>query len=267
MPAWAASATGCAPAHRRGARRRAGAARRRGAPHPQLARAAARRPRLRSRGRALDALRAAGGRVSGSRDRRADASRLAEAAAQIPGGDGRGDLDAGADGRRRQRQRPHPRGRRVRPPERDRQPAAHGHAGYFETMGIPIVKGRGLTDADRQGALKVMVISEALARAAFPGSGSDRQTNRVLRVRTGRQEPRTTRSVVGVAGDVRSRALGRGAVARVLSADRSGSGRRLGLDSAHGLHRRADDSRSPGDGRPGAPHRQQASRQGSRCFR
>ena len=41
--------------------------------------------------------------------------------------------------------------------------------GYFETLGIPIVRGRALTAADRRGGLKVMVISEALADAAFPG--------------------------------------------------------------------------------------------------
>jgi predicted permease len=41
--------------------------------------------------------------------------------------------------------------------------------GYIETMKIPLVKGRSITQADRRGAQKVMVISESLAEAAFPG--------------------------------------------------------------------------------------------------
>ena len=39
--------------------------------------------------------------------------------------------------------------------------------GYFETMGIAVVRGRALTSEDRRGSLKVMVVSESLARALF----------------------------------------------------------------------------------------------------
>ena len=79
--------------------------------------------------------------------------------------------------------------------------------GYFETMRIPIVKGRPLTNADRQGALKVMVISEALARAAFPGA--DPIGRRIACCESG-PDGKTPdfKVVVGVAGDVRSRTLG-----------------------------------------------------------
>jgi putative ABC transport system permease protein len=78
---------------------------------------------------------------------------------------------------------------------------------YFETMRIPIVKGRPLTDADRQGALKVMVISEALARAAFPGK--DPIGKRIACCESGPDgKSPDYKTVVGVAGDVRSRALG-----------------------------------------------------------
>ena len=112
--------------------------------------------------------------------------------------------------------------------------------GYFEAMRIPIVKGRPLDDADRQGALKVMVISEALARAAFPDK--DPIGKRIACCESGPDgKSPDFKVVVGVAGDVRSRALGDGPVPRVLPPNRSGAGRRLGLDSAHGLHRRPHD--------------------------
>jgi putative ABC transport system permease protein len=40
--------------------------------------------------------------------------------------------------------------------------------GYFSTMGIPRVRGRDFTDADRYGGGPVVIISEALARQSFP---------------------------------------------------------------------------------------------------
>jgi putative ABC transport system permease protein len=79
--------------------------------------------------------------------------------------------------------------------------------GYFNAMRIPIVKGRALADTDRLGALKVMVISDALARAAFPGK--DPIGLRIACCEPG-PDGKTPdfKVVVGVAGDVRSRALG-----------------------------------------------------------
>jgi putative ABC transport system permease protein len=79
--------------------------------------------------------------------------------------------------------------------------------GYFEAMRIPIVRGRPLSSADRQGALKVMVISEALAQAAFPGS--DPIGRRIACCESGPDgKSPDYKVVVGVAGDVRSRTLG-----------------------------------------------------------
>ena len=40
--------------------------------------------------------------------------------------------------------------------------------GYFSTMGIPRLRGRDFTDADRYGSDPVVIISEALARQSFP---------------------------------------------------------------------------------------------------
>lgn len=70
---------------------------------------------------------------------------------------------------------------------------------YFETMGIRMVAGRGITEEDRAGAPKVVVLSETAARALFGGA------NPVGRLVTqGRQfDAKSTLQVVGVAHDVR----------------------------------------------------------------
>lgn len=44
--------------------------------------------------------------------------------------------------------------------------------GYFETMEIPIVEGRGLGVADRRGALRAVVVNEAFAARYWPGQRS-----------------------------------------------------------------------------------------------
>jgi putative ABC transport system permease protein len=79
-------------------------------------------------------------------------------------------------------------------------------AGYFDAMRIPITRGRALTDRDRRGALKVMVISEALARAAFPNQ--DAIGRRIACCEALPDGSPGYKTVVGVAGDVRSTAPG-----------------------------------------------------------
>jgi putative ABC transport system permease protein len=78
--------------------------------------------------------------------------------------------------------------------------------GYFDAMGIPITRGRPLTDQDRRGALKVMVISEARARAAWPNE--DPIGRRIACCEAGPDGGPDFKTVVGVAGDVRSNAPG-----------------------------------------------------------
>jgi predicted permease len=78
--------------------------------------------------------------------------------------------------------------------------------GYFAAMQIPITRGRALTDQDRRGALKVMVISEALAQAAFPDQ--DPIGRRIACCEGGADGQPDFKTVVGVAGDVRSNAPG-----------------------------------------------------------
>jgi len=78
---------------------------------------------------------------------------------------------------------------------------------YFEAMSIPIVRGRALSADDRRGALKVMVISEALATAMF--GDKDPIGRRVACCESG-PDGKTPdyKTVVGVAGDVRWRGPG-----------------------------------------------------------
>jgi putative ABC transport system permease protein len=68
--------------------------------------------------------------------------------------------------------------------------------GYFGTMGIPLVRGRLFTEHDDTTAIAVMVVSEAMARAYWPGQDP-------LGKRVGWAGDDTTRAtVVGVVGDV-----------------------------------------------------------------
>jgi putative ABC transport system permease protein len=71
--------------------------------------------------------------------------------------------------------------------------------GYFEAFAIPIVKGRGFTDRDEQGATPVILLNETLARRYF---GDEDPTGQV-----------TTRGVIaGVVRDVRQEHLDRPSV-------------------------------------------------------
>jgi putative ABC transport system permease protein len=76
--------------------------------------------------------------------------------------------------------------------------------GYFETMGIALVRGRALTAEDRRGALKVMVVSESLARALF--ADADPIGRRVSCCEPGPDgKSPDFKTVVGVATDTRWR--------------------------------------------------------------
>jgi putative ABC transport system permease protein len=71
--------------------------------------------------------------------------------------------------------------------------------GYFDTMSIPLLKGRGLTDQDTSTSPNVVVISEMMARRFWPGEDPVGK-----RIATGRVEsPEDWIQVVGVVKDVR----------------------------------------------------------------
>jgi predicted permease len=71
--------------------------------------------------------------------------------------------------------------------------------GYFETMGIPLVRGRFLDQGDRAGGAPVAVISEAVARRRLPG-----RDPLGLQIQIGEN---WTYTVVGVVGNVRQISL------------------------------------------------------------
>jgi putative ABC transport system permease protein len=73
---------------------------------------------------------------------------------------------------------------------------------YFATMGIPLVAGRGFTAADTEQSPLVVVVSQSLARRAWPGTSP---IGRKLLV--GRFP--AFAEVVGIAGDVKNNGLAR----------------------------------------------------------
>jgi putative ABC transport system permease protein len=67
--------------------------------------------------------------------------------------------------------------------------------GFFETLGVPVLAGRGFEDGDRQGGERVVVVNQSLARLLWPGG--DAVGKRIYwGGTTGR-----TRTVIGVTGD------------------------------------------------------------------
>src|SRR6185437_3738592 len=71
--------------------------------------------------------------------------------------------------------------------------------GYFDTMGIPLLKGRQLTDQDTSTSPNVVVISETMARRFWPGEDPIGK-----RISAGRVEkPEDWIQVVGIVKDVR----------------------------------------------------------------
>jgi putative ABC transport system permease protein len=77
---------------------------------------------------------------------------------------------------------------------------------YFRAMRIPVRRGRGFTAADRDGAPRVAVINEAMARRFFPGE--DPVGRRVdFRVGDADEPAPPGRQIVGVVGDVRHQGL------------------------------------------------------------
>jgi putative ABC transport system permease protein len=85
--------------------------------------------------------------------------------------------------------------------------------GYFEALGIPLIRGRLLEPTDRPGEPFAVVINEAFAREHFPGE--DPIGRRLAYTRT--PGPQTTWSeIVGIVGDQRQEHLARPARAEVF---------------------------------------------------
>jgi putative ABC transport system permease protein len=71
---------------------------------------------------------------------------------------------------------------------------------YFQTLGIPLIKGRTFTDRDRDGQPPVVVINETAARRLWPGEDPIGKRIRLTDIYGGNGA-----EVVGVVGDVRYR--------------------------------------------------------------
>jgi putative ABC transport system permease protein len=71
--------------------------------------------------------------------------------------------------------------------------------GYFDVIGVPIIRGRGLTDGDRAGKALVVVVNEALVRRYF--GAEDPIGHRLNFDRPGGSSP--WRTIVGVVSDFR----------------------------------------------------------------
>lgn len=68
--------------------------------------------------------------------------------------------------------------------------------GYFDAMRLPIVRGRAFTDADRMGALNVVILNRTAAQMMWPGEDA-------LGKRLSSANPMGLATVVGIAEDVR----------------------------------------------------------------
>jgi putative ABC transport system permease protein len=77
-------------------------------------------------------------------------------------------------------------------------------SGYFETMGIPVLRGRGFDSSDRAGSLPVVVINNAMARSFWPGEDPVGQR---MRLGSYCDECRWM-TIVGIVGDVMYRGVG-----------------------------------------------------------
>ena len=75
--------------------------------------------------------------------------------------------------------------------------------GYFPTMRIPVLQGRGIEAGDRLGAPGVVVINQTLARQVWPNGNA---VGRRIQLGGGTSDS-IYRTVVGVVGDVRHRGL------------------------------------------------------------
>jgi putative ABC transport system permease protein len=87
----------------------------------------------------------------------------------------------------------------------EQDPSAHRYAvsgRYLETMRIPVLRGRGLTDRDRGDGLAVLLINQAFARREWPGTDPIGQ-----RVRLGDATQGPWRTIVGIVGDVKQVSL------------------------------------------------------------
>jgi predicted permease len=81
---------------------------------------------------------------------------------------------------------------------------------FFETMGLPIARGRAFTSADRAGAPDVAIVNETMARRLWPGADAIGQRLETGNFRPGHEGVDRTFTIVGIARDAKYRWLGDG---------------------------------------------------------
>ncbi len=79
---------------------------------------------------------------------------------------------------------------------------------YFSTIGLPIVRGRAFTTADRDGVPDVAIVNQRLAEMIWPGQDAVGQVLENGDFRPGRESTIRTLTVVGVARDAKYRWIG-----------------------------------------------------------
>lgn len=98
------------------------------------------------------------------------------------------------------------------PPRPGEMPIAHANVatpGYFTAVGIPLLRGRSFTPADREGAPAALLLSESAARLIFPGE--DPLGKRVaLTLGSASHPDGVSGEVVGIVGDVHQAGLDTG---------------------------------------------------------
>ncbi len=84
-------------------------------------------------------------------------------------------------------------------------------SGYFSTLEIPIMRGRGLTEADGETSERVIIINQAMARRYWPNEDPVGK-----RMAIGESSKDTSwRTIVGIAGDIRHASLSETPVPRL----------------------------------------------------
>jgi putative ABC transport system permease protein len=97
-------------------------------------------------------------------------------------------------------------GRPVAPKDEPSADVFIAETNYFRTMGIPIIKGRDFEDRDQHTSTPVVIITEQFARQYFPGE--DPVGKRIHPgISTWDGDKSTMREIIGIAGDIRNRAL------------------------------------------------------------
>lgn len=91
----------------------------------------------------------------------------------------------------------------VEPGKNPMIPIEAGGPEYFRTLGIPLVRGRGFLESDRETSSRVAVLSESAARLLF--GENDPIGSRIRNA--GDTSANAWRTVVGIAGDIRFRRL------------------------------------------------------------